>query len=128
MKYQRLLAVLMLLIAGTPAWGKKNPSRQFMLREEVELNGTQLPAGIYELAWETQGPSAHLTLSKDGKCVATAQGAMVKSGMKFAEDAALLLVNSDGTKSLIEIRIAGATKAIVLNHSDAAAHYSAMKR
>jgi len=35
MKYQRLLAVLMLLIAGTPAWGKKNPSRQFMLREEV---------------------------------------------------------------------------------------------
>ena len=128
MKYHRLLAVLILLIAGTPAWAKKNPSRQFMLREEVELNGTQVPAGIYELAWETQGPAANVSLSKDGKCVATAQGVLVKHGVKYAEDAALLLVNSDGSRSLIEIRIAGETKTIVLNHSDAVAHYSAMKR
>jgi len=128
MKYHRLLAVLILLIAGTPAWGKKNPSRTFMLREEVELNGAPVPAGIYELAWETHGPAAQVTLSKDGKCVATAQGVLVKNGMKYTEDAALLLVNSDGTKSLIEIRIAGAAKAIVLKHTDAEAHYSAMKR
>jgi hypothetical protein len=38
----------------------------------------------------------------------------VKNGAKYTEDAVLLRVNSDGTRTLIEIRLAGLAKTIVL--------------
>jgi hypothetical protein len=53
---------------------------------------------------------------------------LVKNGARYSEDAALLRVNSDGTRSLIEIRIAGASKAIVFKESDSAVSYTALKR
>jgi hypothetical protein len=68
-----------------------------------------------------------VTLRKDGQFVATAPGAWVKNGVKYTEDQALLRMNSDGTKSLIEIRIAGAARAIVFANTDVTVHYSAMK-
>jgi hypothetical protein len=121
------IATLILLAASFSFAAKKKPPRPFQLRDVVILNGAQVPAGIYELTWETHGSIARVTLRQDGKFVATAQGAFVKNGVKFTEDEALLRVNSDGTKSLIEIRIAGAARAIVFNQTDATVHYSAMK-
>ena len=121
------LISLILLAVSSSALAKKNPPRPFQLRQEVILNGAQVPAGIYDLTWETQGSKVQVTLRKEGKFVATADGALVKSGRKYNEDEALLRVNSDGSKSLIEIRIAGADKAIVLNSAGAVVHYSVMK-
>jgi len=118
---------LILLAMSFPVAAKKNPPRPFQLREAVILNRAQVPPGIYELTWETIGSTARVTLRKDGKFVATAEGVLVKNGIKYGEDQALLLVNSDGTKSLIEIRIAGEAKAIVFNQTDNVVHYSAMK-
>ena len=85
-------------------------------------------AGTYELTWETHGSTARVTLWKDGQFVLTAPGVSVKNGVKYTEDAALLRVNSDGTKSLIELRIAGVARAIVFAQSDFTIHYSAMQR
>ena len=127
MKKVLLLPTLMLLLGGAPTWAKKNPPRPFQLRDVVILNGAQVPAGTYELTWETQGSTARVTLWKEGQFVATAHGAFVKNGVKFTEDEALLRVNSDGTKTLIEIRIAGAARSIVFNQTDVPVHYSAMK-
>jgi hypothetical protein len=122
-----VFTALILLAASIPAHAKKNPPRAFQLRDVVTLNGAQVPAGIYQLTWETHGSTARVTLSKDGKFVATAEGISVRSGVKYLEDEALLRVNSDGTRSLIEIRMAGASRAIVFNHSDITVHYTAMK-
>jgi hypothetical protein len=97
------------------------------LQDVVIVNGAQVPAGVYELAWESQGPVARVTLSKNGKFVAAAQGVWVKSGAKYKEDAALFRVNSDGSKSLIEIRIAGGAKSIVFEHTDVVVHYTALR-
>ena len=127
MKKVLLLPGLILLIAGTSVWAKKIPPRPFQLRDVVFLNGAQVPAGTYELTWENHGTTVRVTLSKDGQFFATAPGAWVKNGAKYTEDASLLRVNSDGTKSLIEIRIAGAARAIVFSQTDVAVHYSAMK-
>src|ERR1700680_2090778 len=127
MKKVLLLPVLILLLANTPVWAKKNPPRPFRLRDEVILNGAQVPAGTYELNWETHSSTARVTLWKDGEFVATAPGAWVKNGVKYTEDQALLRVNSDGTKSLIEIRIAGAARTIVFANTEVTVHYSAMQ-
>jgi hypothetical protein len=126
MRKVRLLIVL--LLASSPVWGKRNPPRPFSLPFVVNLNGAQVPAGTYELTWETQGSAARATLWKDGRFVATAPGAWVKSGFRYSEDAALLRVNPEGSKSLVEIRIAGTARAIVFDPAGNTVHYSATKR
>lgn len=121
------LITLLSLAASLPVLAKKNLPRLFQLRDAVTLNGAQVPPGIYELTWETHGTSTRVTLRKNGVFVATAQGVLVKDGVKSSEDQAMLLVNPDGSRSLIEIRIAGAARAIVFNQTDSTVHYSAMK-
>ena len=127
MKKVLLLPALMLFLAGQPAWAKKNPPRLFRLPEVILLNGAEVPAGTYQLAMETTGSTVHVTLWKDGQVIASAPGVWAKNGIKYKEDQALLFVNSDGTKSLIEIRIAGTARSIVLVHPEGTVHYSALK-
>ena len=128
MKKIVLPMALVLLVATTPVWGKKNPPHPFSFPYEVSLNGAQVPAGTYELTWETQGSGARATLWKDGQFVATASGAWVKSGVKYSEDEALIRVNSEGSRSLAEIRIGGTARAIVFDPAGNTVHYSATKR
>jgi hypothetical protein len=110
------LATLVLLALSFPVSARKNPPRPFFLETPVTLNGAEIPEGMYELRVEPSGPGVQVTLWREGQFVATAGGVWVKSGMKFTENAVLLRVDSDGTRSVIEIRLAGAAKAIVLNN------------
>jgi hypothetical protein len=122
------LAAFILLTASIPTLAKKYPPRPFELSQTVFLNGAEVPAGVYSLIWETNGTHARITLEKNGNFVATAEGSFVKSGFKSNQDAAVLLVNPDGSKSLMEIRIADSAKAIVLKSGGEVVHYSAAKR
>jgi hypothetical protein len=126
MKKSLLLANVFLLIVSAPVWARKNPPRPFIMRNAILLNGVQVPAGTYQLTWEARGSSARLTLWKDGQFVATAPGVWTKNGVKYTEDEALLRVNSDGTRSLMEFRIAAAARAIVFTNVDAPARYAAV--
>jgi hypothetical protein len=103
---------VILLFVGLPA--RANNSRPFHLQTTVTMNGAEVPAGTYELSWESQNSKVRVTLWKDGRFFATAQGTWVKNGVKYTGDAALLRVNSDGSRSLVEIRLAGVKKSIVL--------------
>jgi hypothetical protein len=60
--------------------------------------------------------------------VATAPGAWVKNGVKYPEDEALVLLNPEGSRSLVEIRIGGTARAIVFDPTGNTVHYSATKR
>ena len=122
-----ILSAFILFAASVPALAKKYPPRLFQLREDIILNGAQIAPGVYLLVWETQGSAARVTLQKDGKFVASAEGAFVNSGVKYNQDAAVLLDNPDGTKSLIEIRIGDTSKAIVLKTGSEIVHYSAAR-
>ena len=128
MKKVVLPIALVLLITTSTVWGKKTPPHPFSLPFVVNLNGAQVPAGAYELTWETQGSAARATLWKDGRFVATASGAWVKSGVKYSEDAALVRLNSEGSRSLVEIRIGRTARAIVFDPTGNTVHYSATKR
>jgi hypothetical protein len=122
-----LLAVLILLLASSHVWAKKNPPRLFSLPVVFILNGAQVPAGMYELTCETQGSAVRVTLLKGGQFVATAPGVWVKTGIKYSDDEVLFRVNPEGSKSLIEIRFAGASRAIVFDHTDVTVHYSTLQ-
>jgi hypothetical protein len=127
MKKAGLLSITLLFLVISPVWAKKNLPRSMMLPVVVTLNGAQVPAGTYELTCETHGSSVRVTLLKDGQFVATAPGAWVKTGIKYSENEVLVRVNPEGSKSLIEIRFAGAARAIVFDHTDDTVHFSALQ-
>ncbi len=113
-------AILILLAASAPAPAKKNPARPFFLQVPVTIDGAEVPQGIYDLTLEPGPSGIRVTLWKYGRFVATARGAWVKGGVKYSENTVLLRVNSDGSRSLIEIRLAGTAKSIVLKDTDTA--------
>lgn len=118
---------MILLAASVPIRAKKIPPHPFFLRTPVTLNGAEIPEGLYELTLESNNSAVRITLWRDGQFVATAPGAWVKNGEKYTEDSALLRVNSDGSRSLVEIRFAGAAKTIVFSRPDATVRVSAKK-
>jgi len=111
-----VFATTILLLVSFSAYAA-TPRRPFFLRTTVTMNGAEVPAGIYELSWESQNSKVRVTLWKEGRFFAAAQGAWVKNGVQYPSDAALLRVNSDGSRSLMEIRLAGEKKSIVLGRN-----------
>lgn len=112
------LTTWILLAMSFPASARKNPARPFFLETPVTMNGAEIPEGMYELSVEPSNSGVQVSLWREGQFIAAARGVWVKSGMKYAQNAVLLRVNSDGTRSVIEIRLAGAARSIVLNNTD----------
>lgn len=118
--------VVLLLAVSLPLSAKNSSPRLLFLTTPVTMDGAEIPRGIYQLNVESSNSVVRIELRKDGRFIATARGVWVKSGMKFKENTILLRVNPDGSRSLIELRLAGAAKSIVLQPSaDATVQYSA---
>lgn len=113
------LLVLLAVIGTSLAWPKRIPLVPLFLKDPITINGAEVPAGSYVLRVESQGPTVQITLWRHDQFVAAARGIWVKSGTTFTEDAFLVRLNPDGTRSLIEIRLGGTEKAIVLQSLDA---------
>ena len=105
------LLVLLLLATNVSAHPRKGHMLYFSL--PILVNGVQVPAGIYLVSLETHDSTALVTISKDGKFIAGAKGTWVKQGKRFADNAVLLRVNSDGSRSLVELRLSGTKETIV---------------
>ena len=117
-------AALIWFAASFPASARKDPTRFFFLPTPVTVDGAEIPQGMYQLTVESSNSGVRLTWWREGQFVATASGAWVRSGMKYSENTVLLRVNSDGSRSLVEIRLAGSAKAIVLKNTDPIIRYS----
>jgi hypothetical protein len=110
--------VLILLAASFSVLANENPAHPFNLQTPVLMNGAEIPVGNYQLTLDPTKSGVRVTLWKQGKFIATAPGTWVKAGLKHAEDAVLVRVNADGSRSIIEIRLAGFSKTILLGSSD----------
>lgn len=120
------LAILILLAACVLVQAKQGSDRLFFLQTPITMDGVQIPHGMYELTFESSSnASVRVTFRREGQFIATARGVWVKGGRKYMENSVLLRVNSDGSRSLTEIRLAGTAKTIVLDSSDTAIRLSA---
>jgi hypothetical protein len=115
MKFRTAVLGALILIAGLSASAKVVPPRHIFLDRDITVNGAKVPQGIYTLALDSKGASVRATLWKETRFIAEAHGTWVRHGIKYQEDAVPLKVNSDGTRSLTEIRLAGSAKTIVLD-------------
>jgi hypothetical protein len=119
-----VLSVAIWLAGSLPVSAKKIPPRPFFLPTPVTLDGAEVPSGMYQLAIVTSDRNVRVNLWRDGTFIATSNGAWANGGVKYKENAVLLRVNTDGSRTLIEIRLAGSTKSIVLNHPESAIQFS----
>jgi hypothetical protein len=118
MKFRTATLTAFIAFAAISASAKVAPSRSIFLDRDITVNGAAVPHGIYTLSLESHGAFVRTTLLKEGRFVATAQGVWVRHGIKYTEDAVLVRVNSDGTRSLTEIRLAGSAKTIVIDNEN----------
>jgi hypothetical protein len=115
MKLKSFVLAVAISVASFSAYAKLIPLRPLFLDRGITLNGVEVPQGMYSLSIETQGLSVVVTLLKEGKFIASGRGVWVKHGVKYTQDAILLRVNPDGSRSLVEIRLSGLAKTIVFD-------------
>jgi hypothetical protein len=115
MKSRSFVLAVAISVAAVSAYAKLIPLRPLFLDRGITLNGAEVPQGTYSLSIDTQGSSVIVTLLKEGKFIANGHGVWVKHGVKYNQDAVLLRVNPDGSRSLVEIRLSGFAKTIVFD-------------
>jgi len=82
------------------------------LSQDVQLNGTTIPAGDYKVTCETSGTTAQVKFMQGKKVVASATGHTKELGQKMPT-ARLLLTNSGGVASIQELDLTGTTTGVV---------------
>lgn len=114
MKLKPIFLIALWLATSFALPAKKTPGQPLFVPRPVTLEGAEVPQGMYELVLDTNNSGVHVELWKQGRFVAAGRAAIVKGGLKYTQNALLLRVNPDGSRSLIEIRLAGTAKSIVL--------------
>jgi cell division septation protein DedD len=88
-------------------------SRTFTFHSGLTLNGTRVPGGDYIVSWESYSPDARVEFVQGDYIVATADGRWVKRDVRYQHDAYVYRRNGDGSRTLLEIRFAGMSQALV---------------
>lgn len=77
-----------------------------VVSDSVQVNGKQLPAGDYTVAWEGDGPNVNVRILRGSKEVATAPATLKQLDTKASEDAAETRT-AGGARELTTIRFGG---------------------
>jgi hypothetical protein len=99
------LAAAMLLAASAFA-GSSVHKGSIALGDAVQINGKQIPAGEYMLAWEGDGPNVNVRFLREGKEVASTPATVTQLDEKASQNAAELK-GAGETRELIAVRFSG---------------------
>jgi len=92
-------------------------SRPFTLNSPVTLNGTRTPPGDYIISWESSLDDASVKLLHNDLLVVSANGRWIRRDAKYPRDAYVYRRNTDGSRTLVEIRFGGTRQALVFGKS-----------
>jgi hypothetical protein len=116
-----LLLGLALLLA-TSVFAANKGSLQ--VSDPVTINGKQIQPGDYTVKWEGNGPAVELSVLHGKDVVATVPARMVDLNAAPDRNSAITSLNSDGHKSLSEIRFSGKKYALAIGSETARAESS----
>ena len=113
-KLTRVLAPLLVLaLAFTSTAFAASGAATIKLFSAAQLNGKSLAAGEYKLKWESHSPEADVTFLQGKKTVATAHAKLVDRDQASPENAVVTRANSDGSETIVEIRLEGKKSVLV---------------
>jgi hypothetical protein len=115
-KYTALLAMLALLSTVSALARDKN-QHSVELSDSVQVGGTQLDAGSYQVEWQGTGPQVQVNFVRDGKTIATATGTLKTNDAQVVQDDIVTTVTSANTKKLEEIDFAHHKESLVFEQS-----------
>jgi hypothetical protein len=92
-------------------------SRSLTFFSGLTVNGARLPVGDIVITWESYVPDAIVKFEKDGSVIGTTDGKWEQRGVKYGDDAIVYRKNPDGSRTLLEIRFAGMSQALVFGKS-----------
>ena len=88
-------------------------SRSLTLSSGLTVNGAHLPVGDFVVTWESYVPDAIVRFERDGSVIGRTEGKWEKRSVKYENDAIVYRKNSDGSRTLLELRFAGMSQALV---------------
>jgi hypothetical protein len=91
------------------------------VNDSVTVSGKPLAAGEYTVRWDGAGPNVELNIMKGKNVVATVPARMLDLEQSPNRDSVITATNSDGHKSLSEIRFSGKKYAFAVNTESAKA-------
>ena len=102
-------------------------SREVRLSDGAVVDGKPVPAGVYHIAWATNGDleRVQVHLYRGSRSVASATGRLIERPTISPYDSVMITRARTGDRELAEIRFAGKTSAIALldaGSSDAGSH------
>ena len=118
-----LLLGLSLLLA-TSVFAVSANKGSLQLFDSATVAGQTLRAGEYAVKWEGTGSTVQLNILKGSKVVASTPARLVDLNQATGSDSAVLKSNSDGSRSLAEIRFGGKKYAIAIGDESATAEMS----
>jgi len=110
------LAVLM----ATSAFAASNKGT-LQVSDTVTVSGKQLAPGDYKVTWEGTGPNVEVKITKGKDVVATVPAHLVDLSRASNDNSAVVNNNSDGSRSLSEIRFSGKKFALAIGGETAKA-------
>ena len=102
-----------LLSRGFPARAVERGSHGLVLRPGLSLNRTAMPAGNYNIVWESYVTRAKVKFMQHDAFVASAEAKWVKSDVTYDNNAIVFKINDDGSRTLLQILFAGMDRALV---------------
>jgi len=111
-KYFASFAIVTLLLSAG-AFAKDTHSGNFTLPETVRVGSTMLEAGEYKAEWNGPADKVKVDILRNGKVVATAEGAIKDLGQPSAYNAVTTKTLDDNSKTLDEIDFNKRSEALI---------------
>jgi hypothetical protein len=119
MKLSKSLVLGMALALATSAFAANKTSLQ--VTEPLQVNGTKLAPGDYNVQWDGNGPSVEMSIMKGKNVVAKVPAQIVNLDEASPANATVVKRNDDGTRSLTQIRVSGKKYALAVGEDAAKA-------
>jgi len=115
-QYSTLLFILALMLS-VDGFAKDNNRHSVDIPDSVQVGGTQLKPGKYEVNWQGSGPEIHVSFMHDGKVVATVAGTLKTNDPHVTQDEIVTDTTTVNAKTLKEIDFSHNKESLVFEQS-----------
>ena len=107
LKFSKIIMMVCLALAFVGnSFAADAHKANFQITQSVQVNGTELAPGDYVAKWTGDGPDVQVSITRDGKEMATVPAKLVQLDRKSIEDASETRANGSG-RELSSLQFAG---------------------
>lgn len=118
MKLKKILGftfVAMFLMTAVTMEAARSKSKVLFVPYKGSVAGKSLSSGLYRVKCKTNGSNATLTFQLGHKVIATIDGKVAHRSTKYVRNEVVYNINPNGSRSIIEIRLAHPSQVVVFN-------------